>query len=280
MIQTQAIIVSGFGFYDASVEASEGRAIDWDAQCSDPFDRFERLDIASQCAAVAVAKAGFRRINDESTALRTGIVFATRCGSVNADMRFAQTLKGVGGPSPLIFPHTLPSTPMVVCAMRFYLKGPGLCLVPAGNALICACWEAATMIDIGEADRVVCVCAEGGDSADRLAVLHQLDPGSTMPCYGAAIVLESRRTVPRDKQTMSGITLRRALADPTDSITAFRHKTGPDNGSFPEWLNEPKELADLACFRVDYSTQLKAWLVMEKSGVVRQSEQDVSDGTA
>lgn len=266
MIQTEMIAVTGFGFYDASAEARKGRAIDWDAQCGEPFDRFERLDITSQCAAVAVAKAGFRRIENERTALRTGIVFATRCGSVNADMRFAQTLKAAGGPSPLIFPHTLPSTPMTACAMQFYMRGPGLCLIPTGNALVCACWEGATMIDIGEADRVVCVCAEGGDSADRLAVLHQLDPGSTMPCYGAAIVLESRRIMPRDKQTMPGIMLRRVFVAPMDLIATHQLEAGPNSRSLLEWFNESKGISGRDCFHVDHSAELKAWLVLEKSG--------------
>jgi 3-oxoacyl-(acyl-carrier-protein) synthase len=114
--------------------------------------RFGRLDLISQLALLAVEPlaAHFDLLSRD----RIGICLAVRAGSLSTDVEYWKGRDAVGGPSPMLFAYTLPSSAIGEIAIRHRLTGPNLCFV-GDDALVLS--EAVDWLRRGEADACICV---------------------------------------------------------------------------------------------------------------------------
>ena len=147
--------------------------------------RFGRLDLLSRLSLLAVELLGF----DFSTLPpdRVGICLVVRAGSISTDADYWSGRNNPGGPSPLLFTYTLPSSAIGEIAIRHRLTGPVLCLV-GGETL--ALSEGRGFIERGEADAVVSVfCDAITPAAAELC-------GSAPSSFARATLLRAAATVP------------------------------------------------------------------------------------
>ena len=115
--------------------------------------RFGRLDLLSQLAlsAVELLQIDFTAFGRD----RVGICVIVRAGSLSTDVEYWAGRDAPGGPSPMLFAYTLPSSAIGEIAIRHQLMGPNLCLI-GGDALA----EAKDWIVRGEADACICVACD------------------------------------------------------------------------------------------------------------------------
>lgn len=114
--------------------------------------RFGRLDRLSRLALLAVECLGFDFSSLPSE--RVGICLVVRAGSLSTDIEYWNGRNDPGGPSPLLFTYTLPSSALGEIAIRHRLTGPVLCLV--GEEAL-AMDEGRALLERGECDAAVCV---------------------------------------------------------------------------------------------------------------------------
>ena len=114
--------------------------------------RFGRLDLLSRLALLAVESLGF----DFTTMMpdRVGICLVVRAGSLATDVEYWNGRHSPGGPSPLLFAYTLPSSAIGEIAIRFRITGPMLCFI--GDETL-ATSEGEALVARGACDAVVCV---------------------------------------------------------------------------------------------------------------------------
>lgn len=117
--------------------------------------RFGRLDLQSQLALLAVESLGvdFSQLPRE----RIGICLETSAGSLTTDLQFWQGRTSAGGPSPLLFAYTLPSSAIGEIAIQYKLTGPNLCWVGDGRNVLP---EAFQLVERREADACVAIFSE------------------------------------------------------------------------------------------------------------------------
>ncbi|HWN97564.1 MAG TPA: beta-ketoacyl synthase N-terminal-like domain-containing protein, partial [Methylomirabilota bacterium] len=117
--------------------------------------RFGRLDLLSQLAVLAVESLGidFSAMPPE----RIGICLAVRAGSLSTDVEYWKGRDAAGGPSPMLFTYTLPSSAIGEIAIRYRLTGPNLCFI-GDEALALA--EARALIRSREVDACLCLFCE------------------------------------------------------------------------------------------------------------------------
>ncbi len=129
-----------------------GTATEADLATARLGSRFGRLDLLSQLAVLAVESLGI----DFSTMPpdRVGICIAVRAGSLSTDVEYWKGRDAVGGPSPMLFAYTLPSSAIGEIAIRYRITGPNLCFV--GNEAL-ALTEARELIRHREVDACICV---------------------------------------------------------------------------------------------------------------------------
>ena len=136
--------------------------------------RFGRLDLASQMALLAVESldANF----DAWPRERIGLCLAARTGSLSTDVEYWKGRDAVGGPSPMLFTYTLPSSALGEIAIRHRITGPNLCFVGADSVVLA---EAADMIRRSQADGCVCVSCNAvtGAAAEMIQ-----EPGGARAC--------------------------------------------------------------------------------------------------
>lgn len=149
-----------FSAMDSITVTAAGRATQTGIQSANLGSRFGRLDLLSQLAVLAVEslQADFSEFPQD----RVGICLNVRAGSLSTDVEYWRGRDDVGGPSPLLFTYTLPSSAVGEIAIRHRLTGPNLCLVgPDESALI----EASQWIHRGEADGCVCISCDAVTAA-------------------------------------------------------------------------------------------------------------------
>jgi hypothetical protein len=126
---------------EVGIRGSRGVDITWDALgCAAPGDArtlraigggpdetFRRLDHVSRALVLAASAAAADEIVPAAMREHTAIVVATRLGSLDADLRFAQSMRRGMCDGP-IFPYTLPSTCLGELALRYGFRGPSSCL--------------------------------------------------------------------------------------------------------------------------------------------------------
>src|SRR5678809_79199 len=96
-------------------------------------NRFGRMDLPSQLSLLAVESLS---VNFDAFARdRIGIALSMRGGSLSTDTDYWRGRNDVGGPSPMLFPYTLPSAPLGEIAIRHRITGPNLCLIGHGDPL-------------------------------------------------------------------------------------------------------------------------------------------------
>ena len=88
---------------------------------SEPDPRFGKLDRAAKLLALGAARALAGRALVRE---RTGVVLASFTGCLAADERFDETRARPEGPSPALFPATLPTSPAAELSIRLGLGGP------------------------------------------------------------------------------------------------------------------------------------------------------------
>jgi 3-oxoacyl-(acyl-carrier-protein) synthase len=176
---------------------------------SDP-SRFLRMDLMCRLGFMAAELLDVNfEAQSEAIRERTGVCLESFTGSLDADIRFAQT------PRPSIFAYTLPSTVIGEICIRFRLKGPVLSWIATdtegGNTLV----EAADWLRAGEADAVLCLGIEALDreQADAISLPDNLRPPGW---HAAALLLGQDEQIPRSRPLLPGSLVnvcRRALAD-------------------------------------------------------------------
>jgi 3-oxoacyl-(acyl-carrier-protein) synthase len=114
--------------------------------------RFGRLDLISQLALLAVE--GLSTHFDQWRRDRVGICINVRAGSLSTDVDYWNGRDMAGGPSPMLFAYTLPSSAIGEIAIRHRFTGPNLCLI-GDEAQVLA--EARDWLARGEVDACVCV---------------------------------------------------------------------------------------------------------------------------
>jgi 3-oxoacyl-(acyl-carrier-protein) synthase len=150
------------------VVKSVSRVTDADLASARLGSRFNRLDLASQLAVLAVEKLS---VNFEILARdRIGICLAARAGSLSTDIEYWKGRALVGGPSPTLFAYTLPSAAIGEIAIRHRITGPNLCFWGDDDTLL---FEAGDLILRGDADSCVCVSCNvvSVEAADMLGKL-------------------------------------------------------------------------------------------------------------
>jgi hypothetical protein len=111
--------------------------------------RFTRLDRAAKILALGALRAlGERTFESENT----GIVLASLTGSLAADEAFDETRSRPEGPSPLLFPPTLATSPAAELSIRLGLGGPVFAVRAGIKAAVAL---ASRIVERGEADLVL-----------------------------------------------------------------------------------------------------------------------------
>ena len=139
---------------DIAVMAA-GVAIQADIASAKIGGRFGRLDLISQLAVLAVEP--LAPVLDSVPRDRIGICMAVRAGSLSTDIEYWKGRDAAGGPSPLLFTYTLPSSAIGEIAIRHRLTGPNLCFVGNDGVVLT---EAADWLRSGEVDGCVCVSCD------------------------------------------------------------------------------------------------------------------------
>jgi 3-oxoacyl-(acyl-carrier-protein) synthase len=168
---------------------------------SDP-SRFLRMDLMCRLGFMAAELLGANfDAMPAARRRRLGVCVESFTGSLDADIRFAQT------PRPSIFAYTLPSTVIGEICIRFGLKGPVLSLISpdtnGANVII----EALEWLRHDDAEMILCLGIEAMNSstADSVPLPKNLLPRSW---HGAALLLGRAEKSPREKCFTPG-----ALAD-------------------------------------------------------------------
>jgi 3-oxoacyl-(acyl-carrier-protein) synthase len=164
---------------------------------SDP-SRFARMDLMCRLGLMAaeLLDAGFDAM-PEARRERIGVCVETFAGSLDTDIRFAQT------PRPSIFAYTLPSTVIGEICIRYRLKGPVLCLVSADAAGNNAAVEAAEWLKLGDAGACLCLSCE---ALDRKTAVAAGLPGHLPPdgWHACALLIGGREGAPRERPFAAG----------------------------------------------------------------------------
>ena len=147
--------------------------------------RFGRLDLLSRLSLLAVESLRFDFSSLPSD--RVGICLVVRAGSLSTDIEYWSGRDNPGGPSPLLFTYTLPSSALGEIAIRYRLTGPVLCLVGA-EAL--AMSEGRDLLERDECDAIVCVFCDAITEAASAMI-------GGVPSAVARATLLRRQTEPR-----------------------------------------------------------------------------------
>lgn len=119
-------------------------------------DTFRRLDRVSRALVLAGEAAGITAVLAAARAAPTevGMVFETSLGSLDSDLRFADSMAAGMCDGP-VFAYTLPSTSLGELALRHGLRGPTVCLATLPGQRGQALREAALLLASGEVEVVV-----------------------------------------------------------------------------------------------------------------------------
>ena len=145
----------------------------------DRDETFRRLDRTSRALVLAGAAAGISRVLTPELAAGAAIVFETSVGSLDADLRFADSMAAglCDGP---VFAYTLPSSSLGELALRHGLRGPTVCLSTVEAQPGVALREAELMLAAGEVDVAI---------AGRVDVLAGSRPTVAPVCLAVVAVL-------------------------------------------------------------------------------------------
>jgi 3-oxoacyl-(acyl-carrier-protein) synthase len=103
---------------------------------------------------------------------RTGIVLVTASGDARSAAHVAQAVDTGARVGPLLFFQSVPNSVAGYVAARWGLRGPVLCVSPAGEPRAEGLAQARLLIDDGDADEVLVVCVEqAGDGIEGSAFL-------------------------------------------------------------------------------------------------------------
>jgi len=182
----------------ASLRKGELDGLHWSLLSNTDPSRFLRMDLMCRLGFMAaeLLDAGFEAMPD-SLRDRTGICVESFAGSLDTDVRFAQT------PRPSLFAYTLPSTVIGEICIRFRLKGPVLSLIApsaGGDNLLT---EASGWIRDGQADAVLCFSIEAlsPTTANSISLPEFLRPAGW---HAAALLLGNTPASSRSKPLKPG----------------------------------------------------------------------------
>ena len=170
-----------------AAELARGRlgGLHWSLVSDSDPSRFLRMDLMCRLGFMAAELLGINfDALPESRRDRTGVCVESFTGSLDTDIRFAQT------PRPSLFAYTLPSTVIGEICIRFRLKGPVLSLVSPATDGAGALAETAEWLRADTAESVLCFSLEALDhgTAESIALPARLRP----PGWHAAALLLSR----------------------------------------------------------------------------------------
>ena len=164
---------------------------------SDP-SRFLRMDLMCRIGFMAteLLAVDFDAL-PEARRESLGMIVESFTGSLNTDIRFAQT------PRPSIFAYTLPSTVIGEICIRHRLKGPVLSLIAPDTDGANALTEAAEWLRAGDAEMVLCLGIEAINvsTANSISLPKTLSPHGW---HGAALLLGRPENLPREKLFIPG----------------------------------------------------------------------------
>jgi len=164
---------------------------------SDP-SRFLRMDLMCRLGFMAaeLLAVNFDALSDARRD-RLGVCVESFTGSIDTDIRFAQT------PRPSIFAYTLPSTVIGEICIRYRLKGPVLSLISPDTGGASATAEAAEWLRAGDAEMALCLGIEAMNrsTANSISLPKELSPRGW---HGAALLLGRSENSPREKPFTPG----------------------------------------------------------------------------
>lgn len=152
-----------------------------------PCERFGRMGDLAKASLIAAEMLDLP-LAEESGKSPVGVLLGTRYGVFSQDYAFIRTIPRAEGPSPLLFPNTLPIAAIGEISIRFGLTGPGLVFYDTACPLAKAVYEALWMIRAGELDRAVCLACDASRAEDE----YLLPDGQAALIAGATALLLSR----------------------------------------------------------------------------------------
>lgn len=154
--------------------------------------RFSRMDLLSRVAVLAaesiIESPAMQALPERE---RAGVCLGTPSGSLGADLAYLKSMPGPGGPSPMLFAYTLPSSALGEICIRHRLRGPCLCALCSETESGMLLDDAEMKITRGEADACLCVYCEALDS-DAAAAAGA--PGGAAVMRAAAALAQSSDT--------------------------------------------------------------------------------------
>ncbi len=157
---------------DAAGSAQGGRRADvtriargplsWGDVSRAPFPRFGRLGLLAKYAVAAAALAGCRPASDHRKTA-TAIVLTTASGVLSSDAAFLRTLRRDEGPSPLLFPYSLPTAALGEVSLRYGFTGPADAEYADGDLLGSALQAGLARLAAGTARDVLVLACEAND---------------------------------------------------------------------------------------------------------------------
>lgn len=164
---------------------------------SDP-SRFLRMDLMCRLGFMAaeLLAVDFDTL-PEARRKRLGVCVESFTGSLDTDIRFAQT------PRPSIFAYTLPSTVIGEICIRHRLKGPVLSLISPDTDGTNALTEAADWLRADDAEMVLCLGIEAMNvsTANSICLPENLSPRGW---HGAALLIGHPENSPRERPFTAG----------------------------------------------------------------------------
>ncbi len=119
-----------------------------------------------------------------ATAERTAVVLVTSSGDRASAEHVAHTVATGGRPGPLFFFQSVPNSVAGYVAARWGLRGPVVCVSPAGDPLEDGLAQAELLIEDGSCDEALVVLVEQSDHDTAEAVLVRGSTGEGMGPHG------------------------------------------------------------------------------------------------
>lgn len=173
---------------DGAIRRQRTGRLRWRDVSDRPFSRFGRMGLLAKYAVAAAELAGLPPV-EEAGKVPTAIVLATCSGVLTTDVAFQQTLRRTEGPSPLIFPYSLPTAALGEVSLRYGLTGPATAAVVAEALASNALLRGLECLIADEADHCLCLACEANDRDVQEQFGLQAQPP-----VGMAVLLGRRET--------------------------------------------------------------------------------------
>ncbi len=195
-------------------------SVTWRNVSNRAYTKFGRIGQLAKAALVATEMLGLPLV-ENCGKVPTGVLLATRYGTISQDHQFYRTIDRPEGSSPLLFPYTLPTGAVGEVSIRFGLTGPGLIFYESDYPLARSISECLIMIESGELDRAVCLACDAVSSEDEFLLPAQSPRPQTQVI---AMLINRSDAQPQDASSIAQVSLRDNLdiEAPGDAFSSVR----------------------------------------------------------